>query len=458
MQLLETHYAEKGQPPLRNSASEAERQLGRKLNFFRVKFKKGALPSEQVSLLDSRVPLWKERANSDLFLTRRIQNSVHRLGAEEARRSWRATWYTSSSSAKAIIEQHFGPFLAQEEIDELHTQKSADELIRWVRDNKRFPGYSSAGNPSPDAEERRLAGALLRFRTNITSTAVERVIPLLDSDIPGWRDTRRSSMVAKAEEYALFYEKNGRLITASDSESAQLGTWLMNIRRAKRLGNANPEAVKILDARVPGWDITKARNVSPVSGGRSLARAEAVVSVVSATGGKYPRAGMVRTKADGSVNSRHPIETAMGLFLSGMRGRHYATHAEAERVLDLGAPLWRISRDYGGSQKPNISNDDYADGSLASLLENTSHLWTDSRSANNPWHEKLAEYLSFCSEAGAHPKGNPDNPAESALYRWMNNQKQSFRAGTLPTDREETLNKSVPGWSERKRQREVTSG
>jgi hypothetical protein len=390
-------------------------------------------------------------------LPRRIQNSVQELGIEEARRSWRVTWYKSSPSAKAIIEQHFGPFLTQEEMDERHTQKAANELIQWVRANKRFPGYSSAGNLSPDAEERRLAGTLLRFRTNLTSTAVERVIPILDSDIPGWRDTRRSSMVAKAEEYAAFFEKNGRLVTASDPESTRLGTWLMNMRRAKRLGNANPEAVKILDARVPGWDSTKARNVSPVSGERSLARAEAVVSVVSATGGKYPRAGMVRTKADGSVTSRHPIETAMGLFLSNMRGRHYAAHSEAEKVLDSGVPLWRISRDYGGSQKPNISDADYADGSLASLLESTSHLWTDSRSANNPWHEKLAEYLSFCSETGAPPRGNPGSQTESALYRWMNNQKQSFRAGTLPTDRGEILDNSVPGWSERKRQRAVTS-
>lgn len=442
---------------MRDSASEAERRLGQKLNFFRVKHTKGSLLPEQASALDSCVPLWKERANSDLFLPRRIQDSVKELGADEARRFWRNAWQRSSPSAKAIIEQHFDDFLTQEEKDERATQKAADELIRWVRDNKRFPAYSSAGNPSPNAEERRLAGALLRFRTNKTSSAVKRVISRLDKDIPGWRDTRRSSMSAKAEEYAAFFEKNGRLVTASDPESTRLGTWLMNMRRAKRLGNANPEAVRILDTRVPDWDKSKLKNTSPASGKRSLARAEAVVSVIRATGGKYPRAGAVRTTADGVKKYRHPIETAMGLFLSNMRGRHYAAHSEAEKVLDSGAPLWRISRDYGGSQKTNISDADYADGSLASLLEGTSHLWTDGRSANNPWHEKLAGYLKFCSEVGSHPRDNRDSQEELALYRWMNNQKQAFRAGTLPSDREDELNESVPGWSERKRQRTVTS-
>ena len=449
---LKSHYSARRLPPSRDATDPEEKRLGSKLNRYRVKEKKGLLAAERVALLDKEVPLWRETYNSNEFLPPRLRASVQTLGLDGARAEWKKIWYRANPEAKRIIEQHLGEFLTGDESLRLRAEKDAESLIAWVIQEGRMPTFSSPGNPSPDAEERRLAGAILRFRKNSTP-ATASVQSKLDASIPGWRDTRLTNMRVMANRVAELFEKTERFPLSESPEERPLYIWLSGIRRAHRTGLSNPEAVAILDARVPDWTKTRSRTLRAVPPSRTLDRAMAVAEVVVKTG-KYPRSSQSRVLASGERTTQHRVETGMGLFLSNLRNRAYSfdDQRQAEEYLDKHAPLWRISRDYSGRQKPTLTGEDYLDGSLEELLSRAAHLWeTDGRTLRGGgWGSILQNYVDHYHAHGD-PRYDAEDASERSLYTWMNNQKAAFQKGRLSDERVSRLDEAFPRWRNRSR-------
>jgi hypothetical protein len=61
------------------------------------------------------------------------------------------------------------------------------------------------------------------------------------------------------------------------------------------------------------------------------------------------------------------------------------------------------------------------------------------------WRLNLAQALAFRTEHGKLP-GNPAEPAERFLARWLERQRRDRRNGTLEADRRSALDVQLPGW------------
>ncbi|MCG7308308.1 helicase associated domain-containing protein [Brachybacterium sp. ACRRE] len=160
------------------------------------------------------------------------------------------------------------------------------------------------------------------------------------------------------------------------------GQWLNRQRQAARKGTLREDRRRLLDERVPGWDHDRDQ--------QWMDHLEECARYVAEYGQTPPNGGSM-----------------VGAWLSNQRtaARSGKLQEARRRLLDERVPEWEHDRD-------------------------------------QQWMDNLEDLAQYVADRGA----LPSKRAAGGLGRWLGDQRQEARAGTLQDDRRRALDERVPGW------------
>lgn len=261
------------------------------------------------------------------------------------------------------------------------TAKAAT-VAAFVADHGRLPA------PGPDLVEDEMAGWVAVQRRAAQQgrvTAAHR--DYLDTNIPGWRQTRQDRWAAQLH---LLSEarKTGTPVRG------QLRVWLKSQRRAASQGTLLPARKTALDAQAPGWNVTGAD-----SDARWMARAEDLANHVDFAG-------------------RLPAGTAGGEAGGLYRWMVYQRSLAKEGRLPKKRRAW--------------------------LDKNVPGWLPEQDGRETRWTGQADALASFVLAHGRLPRVTAAD--EKALARWVGTQRAVARSGRLSTARHTRLDQAAPGW------------
>ncbi|WP_139187296.1 helicase associated domain-containing protein [Pseudarthrobacter chlorophenolicus] len=241
----------------------------------------------------------------------------------------------------------------------------------------------------PDLVEDELAGWLaVQRRAAQQNRITDEHRRYLDSNIPGWRQTRQERWDSQL---ALLAEASAN----NTPVRGQLKVWLKSQRRAAVAGNLAVERKSALDARAPGWD-------RPAADAETLwlGRAEDLANYVDF-------AGRLPSSAGGTAES-----AGLYRWMNYQRSLAKAGKITTKRRkwLDKNVPGWLPAPDGREVQ----------------------------------WSAHATALQTFLTSTGRWPRVAVS--AERTLARWLGTQRAAARAGRLTAARREKLDTVAVGW------------
>lgn len=249
-------YGRNSRQALRVGVEEDEARLALWINRVRTRLRAGNLPNEYLELLNAIAPGWGETAYSAYWITRQVKNEIEEKGEAGAADAYKQSWASLSVPQKKIVSELL-PNAAPLSIEEW-TRARADEIIRWRRDNGRFP---INGRSAKSRNEATLAASLSKFRRSARDGTLEaEIAEAFHSAYPLWLTVRKTEewFRLQAENLAEFHAEHERWPTSigMDADEKKLGIWLQNQRQAKR-GQGNykwsSDRETLLNEICPGW-------------------------------------------------------------------------------------------------------------------------------------------------------------------------------------------------------------
>jgi len=236
-----------------------------------------------------------------------------------------------------ITEQSFGNACIECTV-KYDPMKRAQEFVQWVRDhNGTLPS-----SKSKDKIEKGFGQKLSDWKKALSKLR-ESVKEYLDTEIPGWSDTRigeDASMKKAIEMVQWVRDHDGRLPCQTSTDpiekkfGSKLTVWKLN-RKGTRKGTLHDGVKEYLDTEIPGW------SDDCVGEYASMKKASEMVQWVNEHDGRLP-----------SRTSKDEIEKIMGSRLAHFREDvRTGKPVSVKKYLDTEIPGWNDTLEYKGMQK-----------------------------------------------------------------------------------------------------------
>lgn len=397
-QLTKEFVEANGTLPAQKGNSDTD-QIGVWVSDQKHRFSKGLLNERRVALLDSEIPLWREKK-----------------------------------------EDRWG--------------KNLMEVSTFIEANGRFPT-----TVSDDNQERRYGVWLSVSRTSAAKGTLSAArTSALDAAIPLWNVGKKEIWHQNLDKAVAYVDAHGHIPAQRDAgEAGVIGSWVMAQKRLSNLGKMSLERVTALDERLPlwrdsheaKWDRTLCALTEFVAANRDYPSSRSSDPATAALGvwTTIQRVGL----RDGRLSSVRlsKLDAALPFWEDLWR---YKLEQVAEHVHQTGkfpsskseSKQEEVLGQWVGRQRAKITSGETTaqrQSDLDSLLPG----WRSGRTEN--WQSSFAELCNFTRRNGALPSSSSKAcPEEKRLNMWLTNQFHALKRGSMHEDRVAFMDANLPGW------------